>query len=65
MLQLYMDRIREITGARDSLPPELVREIADGIPAAELVVFDSRGQFAPLALPGALAAAVFRFLGVE
>jgi pimeloyl-ACP methyl ester carboxylesterase len=65
MLQLYMDRFRVIAGARGNLPPELVREIADGIPAAELVVFDSSGHFAPLERPKAFAAAVFHFLGDE
>jgi pimeloyl-ACP methyl ester carboxylesterase len=68
----YTDRLGAITarslviaGAHDSLPPERVRIIADGIPDAEFELFASSGHFAPLEEPDAFAASVFAFLGVE
>lgn len=68
----FTDRLGAITapslviaGAHDALPPERMRETAEAIPDAELVVFEASGHFAPLEEPEAFAAAVFRFLGVE
>lgn len=67
----YRDRLGQITarslviaGAHDSMPPEQVQEIADGIADAEFVVFPASGHFAPIEEPDAFAATVFDFLGV-
>jgi pimeloyl-ACP methyl ester carboxylesterase len=53
-----------IAGAHDSLPPERVREIADGIEGASFVVFDGSGHFAPLEEPELFTKEVFGFLRV-
>jgi pimeloyl-ACP methyl ester carboxylesterase len=53
-----------IAGAHDLLPPDRIRPLADGLPDAELVVFDASGHFAPIEEPDAFRDAVFRFLGV-
>lgn len=67
----FRDRLGAITarclviaGAHDSVPPERVREIADGIADADFVVFDDSGHFAPIEEPRLFAATVFGFLGV-
>jgi proline iminopeptidase len=51
----FRDRLSRITarslviaGRHDMLPPERVREIADGIDGAEFVVFEESGHFAPV-----------------
>jgi proline iminopeptidase len=54
-----------IAGARDMLPPEKVKELADGIAGAEFVVFESSGHFAPAEETDAFCANVWEFLGVE
>jgi proline iminopeptidase len=53
-----------IAGEHDSMPPERVREIADGIAGAEFVVFADSGHFAPLEEPERFVAEVDAFLGV-
>ncbi len=37
-----------IAGRHDMLPPEKVREVADGIEASEFVVFEESGHFSPV-----------------
>jgi proline iminopeptidase len=51
----FRDRLPRITarslviaGRHDMLPPDRVREIADGIEGAEFVVFEESGHFAPV-----------------
>jgi proline iminopeptidase len=53
-----------IAGAHDLLPPDYVRPLADGLPDAEFVVFESSGHFAPLEEPARFRNTVFAFLGV-
>lgn len=53
-----------VAGAHDLLPPEDVRPLADGLPDAELVVFDSSGHFAPIEQPTRFRRTIFRFLDV-
>jgi proline iminopeptidase len=67
----YREQLAEITarslviaGAHDSLPPERVREIADGIDGAKFVVLNGSGHFAPLEEPEFFNEEVFSFLGV-
>lgn len=52
-----------IAGAHDMLPPERVRQLADGIPGATFRVFEQSGHFAPVEEPEAFATAVFDFVG--
>jgi proline iminopeptidase len=52
-----------IAGAHDMLPPEKVRELADGIRDARFTVFEHSGHFAPLEEPEAFRRAVLEFLG--
>jgi len=54
-----------IAGAHDSLPPDKVREISDGIADASFVVFDASGHFSPIEEPDDFAMVIFTFLGVE
>jgi proline iminopeptidase len=54
-----------IAGAHDSLPPDRVRELSDGIADARFVVFESSGHFAPIEEPEAFAAMIFDFLGLD
>lgn len=53
-----------IAGAADMAPPEKVKELADGLPDAEFVVFEHSGHFAPLEEPERFRKVVYRFLGV-
>ncbi len=53
-----------IAGRHDLLPPSNARPLADGLPDAEFLVFESSGHFAPIEEPEAFRQAVFRFLGV-
>jgi 3-oxoadipate enol-lactonase len=53
-----------IAGAHDSLSPERVREVSDGISDATYVIFDSSGHFSPIEEPERFATVVFDFLGV-
>jgi proline iminopeptidase len=54
-----------IAGTHDSIPMTRSQELADGIPGAELVVFDSSGHFAPIEEPELFIQTVFSFLGVS
>jgi proline iminopeptidase len=65
------DRLGSITarslilaGVHDSFPLARAKEMRDGMPEAELVVFEESGHFAPLEEPQAFKEAVFAFLGV-
>lgn len=51
-----------IAGAHDLLPPERVREIAEGVPGARFVLFEKSGHFSPLEEPDRFEAAVVSFL---
>jgi pimeloyl-ACP methyl ester carboxylesterase len=53
-----------IAGRYDVMPPERIREIADGIAGAEFVVFEESGHFAPVEEPEKFAATVLEFLKV-
>ena len=53
-----------IAGAHDMLPPERVKVLADGLPRAEFVVFETSGHFSPVEEPEGSKAAVYTFLGV-
>jgi proline iminopeptidase len=53
-----------IAGAHDMLPPERVKELADGLPDARFVVFEKSGHFAPVEEPEGFKTAVYGFLGV-
>jgi proline iminopeptidase len=54
-----------IAGAHDMMPPEKVRELADGLTTATFQVFNSSGHFAPLEEPEGFRESVFSFLGVR
>jgi proline iminopeptidase len=65
----FRDRLPRITarslvvaGRHDMLPPERVREIADGIEGAEFVVFEESGHFAPVEEPEKFVTTVVAFL---
>jgi proline iminopeptidase len=51
-----------IAGRHDMLPPDRVREIADGIEGAEFVVFEESGHFAPVEEPVKFVETVLAFL---
>jgi pimeloyl-ACP methyl ester carboxylesterase len=51
-----------IAGAHDLLPPDRVKEIADGVPGARFVLFEHSGHFSPLEEPEAFANAVRSFV---
>jgi proline iminopeptidase len=53
-----------IAGRYDMLPPERIREVADGIAGAEFVVFEGSGHFSPVEEPEKFASTVLEFLGV-
>lgn len=57
-------RSLNIAGEHDSLPPERVAEISDGIANASFVVMKHSGHFAPLEEPERFTSEVFAFLGV-
>jgi len=54
-----------LAGAHDNMPPDKVRELHDGLPDSEFVVFEGSGHFAPVEEPEAFKTAVFAFLGAE
>jgi proline iminopeptidase len=54
-----------LAGAHDMLPPDRVREIADGIPGARCEVFATSGHFAPLEEPEAFVRTVVEFVGAS
>jgi len=54
-----------VAGAHDMMPPEKVRELAEGIAGAEFVVFEKSGHFAPAEETEAFCARVWGFLGAE
>lgn len=51
-----------IAGRYDVLPPERIRELADGITGAEFVVFEQSGHFAPVEEQEKFASTVLGFL---
>ncbi len=53
-----------IAGAHDMLPPARVKELADGLPDAQFVVFEKSGHFSAVEEPAGFKAAVYGFLGV-
>jgi pimeloyl-ACP methyl ester carboxylesterase len=53
-----------IAGAHDMLPPSRVRELADGLPHSQFVVFGKSGHFSPVEEPEGFKAAVYAFLDV-
>jgi len=66
----FRDRLPKITaralviaGAHDLIPVERAREISQGIPGSQFVVFERSGHFAPLEEPEAFVATVRTFLG--
>jgi 3-oxoadipate enol-lactonase len=54
-----------IAGAHDMMPPEKVKELADGIAGAEYAVFERSGHFAPAEETERFTEVVWGFLGVE
>lgn len=64
-LPLITARSLVVAGAHDMFSVDKVRELADGIPDAEFVAFESSGHFAPAEEVEAFREAVFGFLGVE
>jgi pimeloyl-ACP methyl ester carboxylesterase len=53
-------------GRQDAVtPPEVMEEIAAGIPAAKLVLLDRCGHLAPLEQPEAVTAAMAEWLKVQ
>jgi len=54
-----------IAGAHDMMPPEKVRELADGLGNATFVVFENSGHFGPLEEPETFRKVLLGFLGVE
>jgi proline iminopeptidase len=63
------DRLREIparclviAGAHDTIQPEKVRELHDGLADSQFVVFERSGHFAPVEEPEAFRAAVVEFV---
>jgi pimeloyl-ACP methyl ester carboxylesterase len=48
----------------DVLAPGRVKVLVDGIPNAELMVFEHSGHFSPVEEPDAFRSAIFKFLGV-
>lgn len=61
-LPLITARCLVIAGVADMMPVAKAEEIADGIPDAELVVFDNSGHFAPLEEPDRFVQMVSDFL---
>lgn len=53
-----------VAGSHDMLPPSRVKELADGLPNAEFVVFEKSGHFSPVEEPEGFKSAVYAFLGV-
>ena len=53
-----------VAGAHDMFTLDKVRELADGIPDAQFVAFESSGHFAPAEETEAFRQIVFGFLGV-
>ena len=64
-LPLITARSLVIAGAHDTMKPEKIRELADGIADSKFVVFEASGHFAQAEEPEAFKAAVLDFLGVE
>lgn len=54
-----------IAGAHDMMAPPYLEPLAEGLPDAEFVVFESSGHFAPIEEPEAFRETVFSFFGVE
>ena len=53
-----------LTGEHDTWsPPHQVREIADAMPDAELVIVDDAGHFCPLEKPDVVTAALLKWMG--
>jgi pimeloyl-ACP methyl ester carboxylesterase len=66
----FRDRLPRITaralviaGAHDVIPVERTREISEGIPGSQFVVFERSGHFSPVEEQDAFVATVRRFLG--
>lgn len=53
-----------IAGAHDMLPPERVKQLADGLPNATFTVFERSGHFSPVEEPEGFKDAIYGFLGV-
>ena len=64
-LPLITARSLVIAGAHDMFSVDKVRELADGLPNAEFIVFENSGHFAPAEESEAFANAVWTFLGVQ
>ena len=64
-LPLIIARCLVISGAHDMMPASKGEEMAEGIPNAEFVLFESSGHYAPAEESEAFEALVFRFLGVS
>jgi pimeloyl-ACP methyl ester carboxylesterase len=65
----FRDRLPKITaralviaGAHDVIPVQRAREISEGIPGSQFVVFERSGHFSPVEEQDAFVAAVRRFL---
>jgi pimeloyl-ACP methyl ester carboxylesterase len=68
----FRDRLGKITaralvvaGAKDLLPPERVREMAEKIPGAEFICFQHSGHFAPVEERDAFVTAILKFLASD
>ena len=64
-LPLIIARCLVISGAHDMMPASKGEEMAEGIPNAEFVLFESSGHYAPAEEAEAFEALVFRFIGVS
>jgi proline iminopeptidase len=64
-LPLITARCLVISGAHDMMPASKGEEMAEGIPSAEFVLFESSGHYAPAEEAEVFEALVFRFLGVN
>ena len=64
-LPLIIARCLVISGAHDMMPASKGEEMAEGIPNAEFVLFESSGHYAPAEEAEAFEALVLRFLGVS
>lgn len=54
-----------IAGTHDMLPPDSVRELADGLPDARFVVFEESGHFSPLEQQARFREVILEFIGAS
>jgi proline iminopeptidase len=54
-----------VAGAQDTLAPEAVRKIHDGLPSSQFVLFENSGHHAPVEEPERFRSVLLQFLGLE